>query len=352
MDISSLGYAAARDRHMMDRNSLIQRFLFSVGWGNAQRVQIAGDASNRTYDRLERSTGETAILMDAPIERGEDVRPFVRIAEHLRHEGFSAPEILGQDPRNGLLLIEDFGDGLFARLIADDPDRQDDLYALACDVLVAVRDIPKMDLPLCDANWLVDMLEPVFDWYALESHKTAQDQFVAAFRPLAEKVAQAGTVLSLRDYHVENLILLPDREAVAQVGLLDFQDATLAHPAYDLVSVLQDARRDVPPKLEAEMLNRYLARTNESPAAFREAYALIGLQRNLRIVGVFARLCLRDGKPDYLDKIPRVWGYVQRNLKHPSLQPLAPLLAACLPEPTTSHLNEIRRACRPNLSQP
>ena len=331
---------------MTDRATLIERFLAEAGWQGAERSRVAGDASQRSYDRLTDDTGATAILMDAPPERGEDVRPFIAMARHLSAAGLSAPLIHAQDPDNGLLLIEDFGDAVFARLIRQDPAQEAPLYRAACDLLLALRAVPQPDLTICDADWLTDMIAPLFDWYALETAPDSAQPFLSAFRPLAEEVADAGRVLSLRDYHVENLMLLPERQGLARVGLLDFQDAFLAHPAYDLVSILQDARRDVPQGIESAMLAHYIAEAREPDAPFRRAYALLGLQRNLRIMGVFARLCRRDGKAHYLPMIPRVWGYVQRNLRHPALRPLSPLLAEIVPAPTPAYLDRIRTECR------
>ena len=148
-----------------------------------------------------------------------------------------------------------------------------------------------------------------------------------------------------RDYHAENLLWLPERSGVARVGLLDFQDAMLGHPAYDLVSILQDARRDVPKLVEAAMIDRYLAQQPQDPEAFRAAYAILGVQRNLRIVGAFAKLCLHVGKPRYVDLLPRVWEFVERNLAHPALEPVALHIRETLPAPTPAIMDHIRSQC-------
>ena len=337
---------------MTDRKDRIAAFLAPGGWAAASRVPVAGDASNRSYARLTRADGVTAILMDAPPQSGEDVRPFIAMADHLRDAGLSAPEIYRADTEAGLLLIEDFGEAQFARLIAEDPARQQPLYRDACDLLLALREMPKPPLQTCDGDWLADMIAPVFEWYAPETDPALVARFDAAFRPLAQEVAAAGTIVMLRDYHVENLMLLEERQGIARVGLLDFQDAMLAHPAYDLVSILQDARREVPLEMETAMLSYYLGRSGENPERFRMAYAMLGLQRNLRILGVFARLCLRDGRPRYIDMIPRLHGYVLRNLTHPQLSPLAPLLAIALPDPTADFLQTLKSRCQIRPSQP
>lgn len=333
------GQIAGRGVLTPERQAQITAFLGAAGWGDAPRTTVAGDASNRRYDRLRKKAGETAILMDAPPEKDEDTRPFIAIADHLRKGGLSAPAIYHQNTAQGLLLIEDFGDDVFARLIRDDPAQQGPLYRAACDVLLTLRNVTPPKLTECDADWLTDMTSLAFEWYTQAPEKA---QFAQIFRPLAKRVANQPMILMLRDYHVENLMLLPDRPGVARVGLLDFQDAMCAHPAYDLVSILQDARRDVSEAVEREMLDYYLSHVDDDPTAFKEHYAILGLQRNLRIMGVFARLSLRDGKPHYVDMIPRVWSYVQRNLAHPALGPLAPLVSSALPTPTPQYLERLK----------
>ncbi len=330
---------------MTDRTTQANQFLSHSGWGQSARALLAGDASNRRYVRLTQPTGETAILMDAPPDRGEDVRPFVNIADYLGSNGFSAPKIYHQDPDQGFLLIEDLGDDLFARLIKADPASELRLYRAATDLLVDLHAAPPITLPLCDASWLTDMAGLVFEYYATGPADAATAQFRDLFFPLAAQLDEIEKTVILRDYHAENLLWLPDREGIARVGLLDFQDALLGHPAYDLVSVLQDARRDLSPALEAAMIDHYLTRSSLDAASFRTAYALLGAQRNLRILGVFARLCLRDGKTHYVDLIPRVWRYVMRNLAHPSLAPLAGLINTTLPPPSDDYLEHLKSRC-------
>ncbi|MEW9920508.1 aminoglycoside phosphotransferase family protein [Marimonas sp. MJW-29] len=330
---------------MSARESQIRTFLARGGWSDAARRGIAGDASNRRYERLTKDGGESAILMDAPPEMVETTRAFVKIADHLRAHGLSAPRIYLRDETEGLLLIEDLGDGLFARLMAQDATLQIPLYRAAADVLLALREVPPLDLDRCDTAWLVDMLEPLFEWYATGAQTGARSAFERLFRPLAQSATDVKPVIMLRDYHAENLLLIPGREGIASVGILDFQDAMRAPPAYDLVSILQDARRDVAPVLENEIVDHYLGRSGDDPARFRQDYALLGLQRNLRILGIFARLSRRDGKPHYVDMIPRVWGYVERNLAHPALRSLAAPLADILPAATPDYLKRLKEPC-------
>ena len=326
-------------------NDRIDRFLGAIGWADADRVLLAGDASNRRYDRLSKPDGSTAILMDAPAEKGEDVRPFITIANHLSDQGLSAPRIQHQSPEEGLLLIEDLGDDLFARLMTCTQGLTRTLYEAATDVLVRLHEIPLLPLESCTPTWLTDMTAPVFEWYAQPQEQGAADAFGQAFRPLFEAIDDPERVIILRDYHAENLLWLPNRHDVARVGLLDFQDALLGHRAYDLVSILQDARRDVPPEIERAMIERYIDLTGCDARSFREAYALLGTQRNLRILGIFARLCLRDGKAHYVDMIPRVWSHVLRTLAHPRLAPVAQVVLSALPEPTDAYLEQLKSRC-------
>jgi aminoglycoside/choline kinase family phosphotransferase len=335
---------------MDDRADRISAFLSSAGWGAATRTALAGDASNRRYERLTNRDGETAVLMDAPPERGEDVRPFVSVAAHLGSAGFSAPQILADDVESGLLLIEDLGDSLYARLLQDDGTDEALLYKSAVDVLAALHTLPvPEDTPVYGPKELVRTAGLAYDWYVggirgrvSLSEKVGFSQVLGGL--LSEHAEETG-VLVLRDYHAENLIWLPERSGLARVGLLDFQDAAAGHPAYDLVSLLKDARREVDEDLERDMLARFLALSGMDASAFRLAYALLGAQRNLRILGVFARLSLRDGKPQYVDFIPRVWRHLMASLEHPALAPLAARVAHDLPPPDPQHLNTLKEKC-------
>ncbi len=326
-----------------------QAFLRSAGWHDAKQLTIAGDASNRRYDRLTTKDGSVAILMDAPPSKGEDVRPFVHITNFLRQQGLSAPAIYAEDPRHGFLLLEDLGDDLFARVVQTQPDREETLYEAAVDVLVHLHRATAPDLPAYDAATMTPLAALAFDWYQLgatgrvdaDAKQRFEMAFSAALRPLDANIS----VLIQRDYHAENLLWLPNRAGVARVGLLDYQDAMLGHPAYDLVSILQDARRDVSAELAERMMDRYLTETGMDPAAFRNAYALLGAQRNLRILGVFARLSLSYGKPHYVDLIPRVWNHLQTCLRQPACADLAKTLQGHLPHPTPEILQSLKDQC-------
>tara|TARA_R110002110_G_scaffold106774_4_gene267496 strand:+ start:4663 stop:5673 length:1011 start_codon:yes stop_codon:yes gene_type:complete len=328
----------------MSRAILRKTFVERAGWALSDQIRVAGDASNRKYDRLIRPNGETAILMDAAPELGEDVRPFIRVADYLRNSDLSAPRIFAADPEYGFLLTEDFGDALFADLMTADPSRTTALYQASMDVLTNLHHAEPLVLPNCNAAWLSDMIEPLFEWYAKDTNKSLMAGVHDALITLAEPLDHLPKVTILRDYHAQNLLWLAERQGVARVGLLDFQDAMIGHPAYDLVSILQDARRDVDAATEAAMINYFLSKTNADRTEFLRAYAVLGAQRNLRIVGIFARLCLRDGKRGYVDLIPRVWEYVQRNLAHPDMAPLAQALEP-LPEPTPEFLEQLKNRC-------
>ena len=335
---------------MTDRAALSGAFIARAGWADAARARLAGDASNRKYDRLTRATGESAVLMDADPAKGEDVHPFLAIARHLAAQGLSAPGILAVEAAQGFLLLEDLGDALFARVLAQDPGPEAELYAAATDALTALHRAP---LPAgvrpYDAATMGRMAGLALDWYlpgATGRHDPAAARALAAeVAGLKDTLAPGEPVLALRDYHAENLLWLPGRQGAARVGLLDFQDAMAGPRAYDLVSMLQDARRDVPQAIETAMQARYAAENRLDPVAFAAEYAFCGAQRNLRILGVFARLSMHYGKPHYVDLIPRVWAPLQRDLGHPALASLAAMLTGSLPAPTPEHLQRIKDEC-------
>lgn len=335
---------------MSDRAALSQAFLQRAGWGDAARSKLAGDASFRKYERLNRN-GESAVLMDAPPPQ-EDIRPFMRIARHLDSLGYSAPRILAEDAEHGFLLLEDLGDDLFARLLKSGGDERR-LYEAAIDFLLDLHRHPApADLAPYDDMRLIDEAQLFTDWYlpALTGHDTPaniRQAFRFLFGILAPEVGMDGTpdrrILVLRDFHAENLIWLPQRSGVARLGLLDFQDAVAGHPAYDLVSLLEDARRDVDPDLAEAMLQRYIAGSGVDDATFRRAYAILGAQRNIRIIGIFTRLWKRDGKPHYQAFMPRMWGLLERDLAHPALADLRGWIDAMVPP-------ELRRQPLPGLA--
>ena len=313
------------------REVRIAAFLDAAGWGGADREALAGDASFRRYVRLT-DGGRRAVLMDAPPPQ-EDVRPFARLARHLRGLGLSAPEIMAEDSEAGQLLLEDLGDDTYTRLLANGADEKA-LYALAVDVLVDLHRRPAalvipQGLPPYDDTRLLDEACLFTDWYmpAIFGRPTAsevRDAFVEAWRGVFSTVHAQPRTLVLRDYHVDNLMRLRGRDGIAACGLLDFQDAVAGAAAYDLVSLLEDARRDITPDLTAAMLERYVSAFPEIDlVAFEAAYVILGAQRHAKVIGIFTRLCRRDGKAHYLVHIPRLWRLFERALEHPALDAVA-----------------------------
>ncbi len=297
-------------------------------------------------------TGETRVLMNADPGKGEDVRPFVEIARHLTKNGFSAPDIFAEDASLGFLLIEDLGDAIFAREIEKDADLEIPLYQAATTVLIDLHKVPPpASLEPYSATLMTDLAALAFEKYQAAVTGILAGEALAQFKqimpPLLALTETTTPVLIQRDYHSENLLWLPDRPAPGNVGLLDFQDAMLGHPAYDLVSLLQDARRDVSPAVETEMIALFLQKTDYDPETFQRDYAILGVQRSLRILGVFARLCTDYGKPGYFKLIPRVWQQLQQNLEHPALADVAQILNSALPFPTTDALEKLAEQCRP-----
>lgn len=330
-----------------DRRALSDAFVAAAGWGDAARAFLAGDASDRSYDRLTRGT-ESAVLMDAPPGKGDDTATFAAIAAHLAGIGLSPPRILAADHAKGFLLIEDLGDGLVARLVAENPACEGTLYTVATDVLLHLHRHPApAGLPDLTATDWADAAAFALDWYAFAATGATPDAgaFRACLTDLIARHADGPRVMILRDYHAENLLWLPDRQGVARMGLLDFQLAQMGQPAYDLVSLLQDARREVSPATETAMIRHFLDATGQDEAAFAPAYATLGAQRALRIIGIFARLCLKGGKAAYLPLLPRVMAQLQRNLAHPALARLATLYEPLLPPPDPATLARIVRQC-------
>jgi aminoglycoside/choline kinase family phosphotransferase len=332
---------------MADRAKAMKAFLAAAGWGGAERRHLAGDASDRRYERL-RLGAATAVLMDSAPGGADDPAAFVGMAGHLRRLGLSAPGVLAQDLDHGFLLLEDLGDDLFARLLAADPGREPDLYAAATDCLLHLQSVAApAGLPnLSAADW-ARAAGFALDWYAFAATGVRPDPaaFIDRLTRAITAWADGPRVLILRDFHAENLLWLPGRDGLARVGLLDFQLGQLGQPGYDLVSLLQDARREVARASEAAMIARFVAATGADPEAFEAHYAVLGAQRALRIIGVFARLCLLAGKPGYLRLLPRVWDHLQRNLAHPALAEVARLCDAVLPPPGPDILDRIERQC-------
>jgi aminoglycoside/choline kinase family phosphotransferase len=320
-----------------ERAAAIASFLDAAGWGQAERRSLAGDASFRRYERLSAGSSRV-VLMDAPPPH-EDVRPFVAVARILHRIGLSAPLILAQDEAAGLLLLEDLGDDTYTRLLAAGGDEAA-LYALAVDALTHLQlrfDPLTAVLPPYDETRLLNEAALLVDWFLPAATGSATDQalraeYLECWRRVLPHAAGAGPSLVLRDYHVDNLLLLRGRGGVAACGLLDFQDAVIGPASYDLVSLLEDARRDVPHDLAEAMIARYLAAfPGVDRDDFMASYAVLGAQRSCKIVGIFTRLLVRDGKPAYLKHIPRVWRLIEQDLRHPALAPVAAFLARHVP---------------------
>lgn len=352
---------------MSEREQEIKEFLTQAGWGSAARTRLAEDASSRSYQRLTGAKGR-ALLMNAPVGGDQirspqavlynqvahlatDCRPFVVYAAHLRRLGLSAPEIFASDVARGLLLLEDFGDNLFFQAIPDGAN-ETKLYETAIDVLLALHGAPAPDalaledgglftLARYDRAAMLAEAALLSEWYmplvtGQAPGDAAQAEYLALWPDCLTHLDTPSPVMVLRDFHAQNLFWLPDRDGVARVGLIDFQDGLLGSPAYDLVSLLEDARRDVAPDLAVRMLRRYCAGAASldskfDAAAFQTAYAVAGAQRNCKILGIFARLARRDAKPAYLQLIPRVRAYLRQDLTHPALAPLKVWFAAHLP---------------------
>ncbi len=291
----------------------LNEFLGAVGWSDAQVEPLAGDASFRRYFRIRKAEGKTAMLMDAPPPH-EDPRPFLHVAKYLLRNGFRAPEIFGEDMSRGLVLIEDFGDERMREHLDTHPEDEMAIYRHAIDTLIALEKAPVADVAPYDADAYLRETALLAEWYmpamGLAVDREAFDAlWRRALAPICDVKWQQVTVL--RDYHAENVMLLRD----GAQGLIDFQDALAGHPAYDLVSLLQDARRDVSPELEAAMLDHY-RRNGDAGEDFDLHYALLGAQRNTKIIGIFTRLWKRDGKERYLSFLPRMWGLLERDLAH------------------------------------
>lgn len=317
------------------RDDRIAAFLADCGWAAATRSPLAGDASARRYLRL-RLNGAGAVLMDADPARGESVARFALVARWLLERDYSAPMILAISETEGFLLLEDFGDDLFTSLIEQTPKRQGELCTLAMHFLSDLHRHPAPDWAvLHDGAELGRLLALLDDHYlpALGAPPVAATQLAPLFASLYDAMNDGDPVLALRDFHAGNLILLSGREGIRRAGLLDFQDAMATHRAYDVVSLLQDARRDVPIEVERTAIRHYCAENRLDQGRFLAMYALLGAQRALRILAVFARLCIKNDKPRYIDLMPRVWSYLQRNLAHPGLAGLAPLINECIPAP-------------------
>ncbi len=362
-EISGYGKGAAQ----VARLKALRQFLADAGFADAKRQRMPGDASIRSYARLIRDDG-VVILMNSPrrpdgpatydgntysaaVHLAEDVKPFVAIDNGLRAHGLSAPSIHHANLDAGFLITEDFGNEGF---IEGDPPRPiAERYQAAVDVLVALHREPLPEvlplapqityaLPTLDTDAMLVEVGLMLEWYlpdrGAEPANEMRAEFVTAWRDLLGKAAAMPKTWVMRDFHSPNLIWLGERSGISKVGIIDFQDAVLGPPAYDLVSLLQDARIDVPEQLELALLTRYIkarhtADDSFDPAGFAEIYAIMSAQRNTRLLGTFARLNRRDGKPQYLRHQPRIWTYLSRSLAHPVLSGLREWYSANVPPP-------------------
>jgi aminoglycoside/choline kinase family phosphotransferase len=323
------------------RRQAMAAFLDAAGWAGVQAAPLAGDASFRRYYRLGRN-GSSVVLMDAPPPQ-EDIGPYVAIAALLRELGLSAPQVLAEDRDRGFLLLEDFGDDTYTRLLAGGAD-EPALYGLAVDTLIALqraatpRGTP--EIPAYDMERLLAEAVLLIDWYRPVA-SGLREEYLALWRAVLPDAMVSPPTLVLRDYHVDNLMLLPNRPGVRGCGLLDFQDAVTGPPGYDLISLLEDARRDIPGPLRQAMTERYLtAFPALDRSTFSRSAAILAAQRNCKILGIFTRLWKRDGKRQYLAHIPRIWRLLEADLAHPALGPIARWLDRHLPPETR---------CRPDL---
>ncbi len=291
----------------------LDEFLQQNGWAGGHVTPVAGDASFRRYFRVHLGERQ-AILMDAPPPH-EDPKPFIDIAEYLIRHGFRAPEIYARNLDSGLVLLEDFGDERMREHVDYQPDDEARVYRQALDTLVKLATTEAAQLPPYDEAAYLREVGLLTEWYmpamGLEFDQAEYDRL---WQQALAPVSAVAAVTVLRDYHAENIMLLADGDQ----GLIDFQDALVGHPAYDLVSLLQDARRDVSPEMEQELLDYYRQKANVS-ADFDLHYALLGAQRNTKIIGIFTRLWKRDGKERYLSFLPRMWRLLERDLDHPGL---------------------------------
>ena len=302
---------------MSERCTRRDKFLMRQGIEPADATPLAGDASNRRYFRT-----PSGVLMDAPPDL-EDVRPFVRMARHLRDLGLSAPAVLAEDLEDGWLLLEDLGDALFSRALADGA-APEPLYEMAVDVLIAIsRHPPPRWLDAYDLTPLHAEADLFLDWYlpavGVEPDKESRTTWRAAWTAALAPHLDTPPVLVLRDCHVDNLLWLRHRPSPANVGLLDFQDALAGHPAYDLASLLDDVRNPLPSNLVTSLMARFLASTSRQPPAFRTAFAALSAQRSTKILGIFTRLAKRDKKLRYLSWLPATWRLLEHRLEDDGL---------------------------------
>ncbi len=312
----------------MSREHIKKQFLDDYLGQKYTVNSLPADASFRSYERIT-TNNQTYILMDAPPDK-ETVSSFIKVGEFLYALDFSAPEILHKDMANGLVLLEDFGCNNYCKILSKGQKYNTEslLYHKAIDVLIALHKTKiSIDIPRYTKKMLLNETSLLIDWYfpALRGEDltpSLKKEYIAIWSQLLDTILSKSQHLVLRDYHAENLMWLEDRVGIRRVGLLDFQDAVIGPAAYDIVSLLEDARRDVGNDIAQMMINYYLEVTNLSRKDFLVDYAILGAQRNCKIIGIFARKALRDNNHHYLKLLPRVWSYILNNLNNPLLEPL------------------------------
>ena len=304
-------------------------FLDNSGWEGSEVAPVAGDLSARSYFRVTMPT-RSAILMDAA-QVSASIPPFLLMTDWLRKLGLSAPNVMSCDQENGLLLIEDLGQSPVSDMVSD-AERQDSVLRLCIELLLVIRNAAPPDLTqptaqeLCDWTLLADEFYP-------KARPDVLGQFREKLLPILSELSAKPATVSLRDFHADNLMWLPNRTGVARLGLLDYQDAMLTHPVYDLVSLLTDARTEIVPQVRRKFIAAYARAAGDDPDQTNLAFAALSLQRNLRILGIFHRAAKQDGKAHHLPKVPRVYAYLQEALAHPAFSALTPLLFKALPPP-------------------
>ena len=333
----------------------IEQFLREAGFENIQRTPLAGDASKRRYERVHRrDCNSSHILMIAPTESCGPLEPFITVGSYLNRAGLTVPEIIAQNPAEGLLLLEDFGDAIVSKLASKNAELEQKIYDTAIDALIELHSNPEPEqFKLYQPHEQVELSALAFKWYAESVLDTpTSTETLNAFRDAFSSVillSMTRRQFIHRDFHSENLIWLPEREGVQRLGILDFQDGARGNSTYDLVSLLEDARRDVPQEIVNRSILRYCELTGMAQGTALIDMAVCGAQRSLRILGVFARLAVRDAKPNYLQFLPRVWNQLQNNLSHPALKHIAPIILEALPPPNPSILRSLCELskCRP-----
>lgn len=300
-------------------NQLAEQFLIANNYQNFKITKIAGDASFRSYYRINLQN-QSLILMYAPPSH-EDIEPFIKVARFLRDKNFLAPKIIAIDEQNGFLLLEDFGDISYTKYLQKNPDKELEIYKLACNELIKLHrfkiDSKVIDVPKYNNAVLLREVMLFIDWYLPLNNKSIslkqKHQFNNFWFEQFDQLSQNSNSFVLRDFHADNLMIVNNDNKV-KVGLLDFQDALIGSPSYDLVSLLEDARRDVSLKTQQDIIKFYLDNTNCDKDLFLREYSILSLQRNIKILGIFARLAIRDGKKQYLQLLPRVLNNVKNRL--------------------------------------